>query len=162
MPMPFYMSMTGTTQGNMTQGAGIQTGHEDEVLCQAQEHEVYIPRDPQSGQPTGQRVHKAITITKVFDKASPKLYQALVTGERMTDVTFKYFRISPAGAMEHYFTVKLDTAIIVSVRSWIPNCLDPAKETFTHMEDISFTYTKIGWTWEIDGIAAEDSWLVRK
>ena len=162
MPMTFYMSLTGTTQGNMSQGAGIQQGHEDEVLCQALDHEVYIPRDPQSGQPTGSRVHKALTITKVFDKASPKLYQALATGERMSDVTFKFFRISTAGTMEHYFTIKLGTAIIVSVKPWIPNCLDPVKESFTHMEDISFTYTKIDWTWEIDGVASEDSWLVRK
>ncbi|WP_252724590.1 type VI secretion system tube protein Hcp, partial [Acinetobacter baumannii] len=36
-------------------------------------HEVIIPRDPQSGQPTGQRVHKPVVITKVFDKASPLL-----------------------------------------------------------------------------------------
>jgi len=156
------MSATGTTQGNMTQGAGIQQGHEDEVLCQGQEHEVYIPRDPQSGQPTGSRIHKAITITKVFDKSSPKFYQALVTGERMTDVTFKYFRISDAGVMEHYFTTKLETAIIVSIRSWISNCLLPANEPLTHMEDMSFTYTKISWTWEPDGVASEDSWLVRK
>jgi len=162
MPMEFYMTITGTTQGLMSQGAGIQEGHEDEVLCQALDHEVYIPRDPQSGQPTGSRIHKALTITKVFDKSSPKLYQALVTGERMTDVTFKYYRISPAGLVEHYFTIKLETAIIVSMKPWIPSALDPTKAFLTHMEDVSFTYTKISWTWEIDGVAADDSWLVRR
>jgi len=48
------------------------------------------------------------------------------------------------------------------VRPWIPNCLDPTKATFTHMEDVSWTYRKIMWTWEVDGIEAEDDWTVAK
>jgi len=162
MPMPFHMSLTGNTQGNISQGASTMKGREDTILCQGLEHEVSIPRDLQTGQPTGKRVHRALTITKVYDKTSPKLYQALVTGERMSDVTFKFYRITPAGAEEHYFTTKLENAIIVSIKPWVPNCLDPARERFTHMEDISFTYRKIIWTWEVDGIEAEDDWQVPK
>lgn len=30
------------------------------------------------------------------------------------------------------------------------------------MEDIALTYEKIVWTWEPDGIEAEDSWLTPK
>jgi type VI protein secretion system component Hcp len=26
------------------------------------------------------------------------------------------------------------------------------------MEDVSFTYRRIAWTWEIDGIESEDDW----
>ncbi len=73
------MSITGTKQGLITAGAftedsvgnTYQEGHEDQVMVQGFNHEVIIPRDPQSGQPTGQRVHKPVVITKVFDKASP-------------------------------------------------------------------------------------------
>jgi len=137
-------------------------GRKDTILCQAFNHEVYIPRDPQTGLPTGKRVHNALIVTKVFDKGSPKLYQALATGERMSDVTMKYYRINPSGNEEHYFTIKLEDAIIVSIKPWIPNALDPARESFTHMEDVSFTYSKIIWTWEIDGVEAQDSWQVPK
>ena len=56
----------------------------------------------------------------------------------------------------------LEDAIIVSVRPWMPNCLDPHTESYTHMEEVMFTYKKIRWTWEIDGIEAEDSWVVPK
>ena len=94
-----------------------------------------------------------------WSQAYAEAYQYLM--KKYPDVIFKFYRISDAGVMEHYFSTKLETAIIVSIRSWIPNCLDPAKESFTHMEDISFTYTKITWTWEPDGIASYDSWLVR-
>jgi len=137
-------------------------GRKDTILCQALNHEVYIPRDPQTGLPTGKRVHNALIVTKVFDKGSPKLYQALATGERMSDVTMKYYRINASGNEEHYFTIKLEDAIIVSIKPWIPNALDPARESFTHMEDVSFTYSKIIWTWEIDGVEAQDSWQVPK
>ncbi len=68
-----YMCITGTKQGLITAGAftedsvgnTYQEGHEDQVMVQGFNHEVIIPRDPQSGQPTGQRVHKPVVITKV-------------------------------------------------------------------------------------------------
>ncbi|WP_254658935.1 type VI secretion system tube protein TssD, partial [Pseudomonas aeruginosa] len=73
MATPAYMSITGTKQGLITAGAftedsvgnTYQEGHEDQVMVQGFNHEVIIPRDPQSGQPTGQRVHKPVVITKV-------------------------------------------------------------------------------------------------
>jgi len=162
MPMPFHMSLTGKNQGNISDGCCDMQGRENTILCQALNHEVYIPRDPQTGLPTGKRVHNPLTVTKVFDKSSPKFYQALATGERMNDVTMKYYRINPSGSEEHYFTIKLEDAIVVSVKPWIPNTLDPARESFTHMEDVSFTYSKIIWTWEVDGVEAQDEWKTPK
>ncbi|MCX8117635.1 MAG: Hcp family type VI secretion system effector [Desulfobacterota bacterium] len=158
MPMPFHMSIKGTTQGEISKGCCEIQGREDTILCQALKHEVYIPRDPQTGLPTGKRVHNPITVTKVFDKASPLLYEGLTRGERMTDVTMKFYRINPQGQEEHYFTIKLEDAIIVSIKPWIPNALDPTQEKFTHMEDVSFTYSKINWRWEIDGVEGQDDW----
>ncbi|OGP80590.1 MAG: type VI secretion protein [Deltaproteobacteria bacterium RBG_16_49_23] len=162
MPMPFHMSLTGKNQKEISKGCCTMTGREDTILCQALNHEVYIPRDPQTGLPTGKRVHNPLTVTKVFDKSSPKLYQALTTGERMDDVTLKYYRIDDTGKEEHYFTIKLEDAIVVSVKPWIPNALDSTREKFTHMEDVSFTYSKIIWTWEVDGVEAQDEWKTPK
>ncbi len=92
MATPAYMSITGTKQGLITAGAftedsvgnTYQEGHEDQVMVQGFNHEVIIPRDPQSGQPTGQRVHKPVVITKVFDKASPLLLAGRLAGLRVT------------------------------------------------------------------------------
>ncbi len=159
--MPFHLSITGETQGNISEGACEIIGREDTILCQALEHEVSIPRNLQNGLPTGKRVHGVLKITKVFDKSSPKLYQALTTGERLDEVKLEFRRINPTtGNEEHYFTIKLANAITVSVRPWVPNALDPEQTTLTHMEDVSFTYQDIVWTWEIDGIEAQDSFLV--
>lgn len=160
MPMPFHMWCTGMNQGPIEGGDGVSDiqGREGSVLCQALDHNVAIPRDPQTGLPTGKRVHHPLKITKVYDQSSPKLYQALCTGERFSDVTFKFFRISPQGNEEHYFTITLRDAIIVDIRNWIPECLDPNLEHFRHMEDVSYTYKNIIWRWEENGVEAEDNW----
>ena len=159
MPMPCHLTLEGENQGKIDGSCEMQ-GRENTILIEAMDHQVYIPRDPQSGLATGKRIHNPLTITKVFDKSSPKLYQALCTGEHLKNVTIKWYRINPTGSEEHYFTHTLQDAIIVSIKAWMPNALDAEKESYTHMEDVAFTYKKIKWVWEIDGVESEDSWAV--
>lgn len=166
MPTPAYVTLVGTKQGLITAGTFTedsvgniyQEGHEDEALVQAFSHEIIIPRDPQSGQPTGQRVHKPLMITKVYDKSSPLIFNALTSGERLSECTIKWYRTSAAGVQEHYFTVKLEDAIIVDVKAYMPNCQDPAMSHFTHLEDVYMTYRKIVWTHEVAGTSGSDDW----
>jgi type VI secretion system effector, Hcp1 family len=166
MATPAYMSITGTKQGLITAGAftadsvgnTYQEGHEDQVMVQGFQHEVIIPRDPQSGQPTGQRVHKPVVITKVFDKASPLLLAALTSGERLTKIEIQWYRTSAAGTQEHYYTTTLEDAIIVDIKDYMHNCQDPANSHFTHLEDVHFTYRKITWTHEVSGTSGSDDW----
>lgn len=166
MPTPAYLSIEGATQGPITKGAFTsqsvgniyQEGHEDEILVEAFNHVVTVPTDVQSGQPTGQRVHKPLTITKVFDKSSPLLYTALTTGEKLNKVEVKWYRTNPEGKQEHYFTIKLEDAIITHINARMPNCQDPSQAHFTHLEDVSFTYRKITWTHEVGGTSGSDDW----
>ena len=170
MPTPGYMSIEGETQGNITEGANsmdsmgnrFQEDHENEITVQGFEHQILIPRDPQSGQPSGQRVHDAFVITKIYDKSSPKLYEALTSGERLPKVVLKWYRTSMTGQQEHYFTHELEDAMIVDIKAKMPNCQDPAMAHFTHMEDISLTYRKISWTHEVSGTSGSDDWRVPK
>lgn len=166
MPTPAFLSIEGATQGNITEGAFTQEsvgnvyqeGHENEILVEAFSHTVTVPTDPQSGQPTGQRVHKPLTITKVFDKSSPMLYKALSSGERLPKCEIKWWRTSSQGVQEHYFTTKLEDAIITNISARMPNCQDPSQAHFTHLEDVSFSYRKITWTHEIGSTTGEDDW----
>ena len=166
MATPAYMSVTGEKQGLITAGAftamsvgnTYQSDYEDQVMVQAFSHQVIIPRDPQSGQPTGQRIHKALCITKVFDKASPLLLAALTTGEKMTEVIIKWYRTSASGTQEHYYTTTLEDAIIVEIKDYMHNCQDPENSHFTHLEDVHFTYRKITWTHEVCGTSGSDDW----
>jgi type VI secretion system secreted protein Hcp len=159
MAVPGHLTLTGIRQG-VIEGSCDMRGREGTILVEQFDHQVTIPSDPQSGLPTGKRVHKPFKICKYFDKASPKIYQALVTGERMSQVQIKWYRINPGGEEEHYFTHTLEDAIIIDVSPYMPNCLEAAKEQFQHMENVSFTYRKIIWTWVPDGIESEDDWKV--
>jgi len=166
MPTPAYLSIQGSTQGKITEGAFTedsvgniyQEGHENEILVEAFSHTVSVPTDPQSGQPTGQRVHQPLTITKVFDKSSPMLYKALTTGELLPRCEIKWYRTSQTGTQEHYFTIKLEDAIITNITGRMPNCQDPNQAHFTQLEDVSFSYRKITWTHEIASTSGEDDW----
>lgn len=166
MATPAYMSVTGEKQALITNeaftadsvGNSYQEGHENQVMVQAFSHQVIIPRDPQSCQPTGQRVHKPVCVTKVFDKASPLLWAALTSGERMSEVVIQWYRTSANGTQEHYYTTKLEDAIIVEINGYMHNCQDPENAHFTHLEDVHFTYRKITWTHEVCGTSGSDDW----
>ena len=166
MPTPAYLSIEGATQGTITDntfteasvGNVYQEGHENEILVQAFSHRLKVPTDIQSGQPTAQRIHKPLTITKLFDKSSPLLYVALSTGERLPKVYLKFYRTSVTGTQEHYFSIELEDAIITDIEAYMHNCQDPDCAHFTHLEDISFTYRKITWSHEAAGTSGADDW----
>ncbi|EKO3989641.1 type VI secretion system tube protein Hcp, partial [Vibrio fluvialis] len=81
----------------------------------------------QSGQPSGQRVHKPFKFTVSLNKAVPLLYNALASGEKMTTVELKWYRTSIEGKQENFFTTKLENASIVDIQCEMPHCQDPAK-----------------------------------
>ena len=157
MPMPGYLTLSGQTQGKIDGGCTIK-GHEGAILVQAVDHTIEIPKSIQTGLPTGRRIHGPLTITKELDKASPKHFQALTSGEQLTSAKLEYFRISPQGKEELYYTVEIKNAVITSMRKFVPNCLDPLNKTMGHMEEVSLTYETIIETFTPDGIEAQDSW----
>lgn len=161
MPMPGYLSINGQTQGKIEGGCTIE-GHEGKILVQGVEHTIEIPKSIQTGLPTGKRIHMPMTITKEVDKASPKLFQALTSGEQLTSAKLEYYRISPQGKEELYYTVEVKNAIITSMRKHVPVCLDPSNKSMGHMEEVSFTYETIVETFTPDGIEAQDSWNAPK
>lgn len=165
MATPAYMSIEGERQGLITAGAYTadsvgniyQEEYKDQVMVQAFSHEVMRPTDPQSGQPVGQREHKPVVITKVFDKSSPLLLAALCSGEVITKVEIHWYRTTQS-RQEHYYTTKLEDAVIVRIKDYMHNCQDPATSHFTHLEDVHFSYRKITWTHEVTGTSGHDDW----
>lgn len=166
MATPAYMSITGKKQGLITKGAftadsvgnNYQKAHEDQVLVQAFSHKITVPKDPQSGQPTAQRQHHELCITKVFDKASPLLLQAQTSSELLTRVEIHWYRASGSATQEHYYTTLLEDAVIVEIRDYMHNCQDPGNAHFTHLQDICMTYRKISWTHVASSTSGSDDW----
>ena len=156
MAMTSYLKVEGNDQGEI-KGDCPQEGREDLILVYSIDHTVEIPRDTHTGLATGQRIHKPLQVIKHKDKASPGLFQACCTGEQCK-VELKFFRITDAGKEEHYFTIKLEEAIIVEMREYNPLTFLEENKPYKDMESILFTYSKIIWTYEPDGIETEDSW----
>ena len=157
MSMPIHVEIEGEVQGAI-EGNCEMAGREGTILVDGFDHQIYIPTDPQSGASTGKRVHGPVTIIAELDKAAPKLYLALTTGELLTTVTFKWFRQAQA-IEEHYFTTVLENAVITSQRAYFPNVLDQATAHYPHLVELQMVYQKVIWMHEIDGIESEDDWL---
>ena len=163
---PIFISIQGSTQGLITEGTftpesvgnSYQKGHENEALIKGFSHNINIPRDPQSGQPSGQRVHQPLIVSKIFDKCSPLLYNALTKGETLTKVELKWYRTSYAGKPEHYFSVILEDAVIVDINAVMENEEDKAKTQVAPLEKVSFAYRKITWRHEAASTSGEDDW----
>jgi len=156
MPMPGNLSITGEEQGEIEGSCDLE-GREGTILIQAFDHIVEIPTDSR-GVIGGQRVHRPMMMTKELDKSTPVLYQALCTGELLTEVILEWYRVDGTGMQELYFTLTMSNALITKIHPWVPNVLDRSNESMRHMEDIYLTYERIIWTWEPDGIEYEDVW----
>ena len=160
MAMTAYMKVTGNTQGPIN-GDCPQKGRENTVLVYELDHIVEIPRDTHTGLPTGQRIHKPLRITTHFGMHSPKFCQACCSGEQV-QVEIDFYWITDKGQEQHYFTIKLTNAIIVEERMWYPYTFLEENKPYHHMQDVTFTYEKIVWTYEVTGIEGEDDWKAPK
>ncbi|MDR1686341.1 MAG: type VI secretion system tube protein Hcp [Desulfovibrio sp.] len=112
--------------------------------------------DTHTGLPTGRRIHHPFTITKHKDNASPKLFKAVSTGERLT-VTLDRYRIKSDGTEEKYFTIKLEEAVVVNIREYNPLTFLPENKPYSDPEEISLTCSKITWTYNDGNIEFVDN-----
>ena len=157
MALTAYMAVKGKTQGDIKGDCPQGADKKDKILVYGMDHHVEIPKDTHTGLPTGQRIHNAFTITKHKDNASPKLFKACCTGEQC-EVVLDQYRITPVGLEEKYFTIKLEEAIIVNMREYTPITFVPDNKPYHDMEEVSFTYSKITWTYNDGNIEYVDNW----
>lgn len=167
MPMPCYISIEGETQGLITAGAssaesiGVnqgQAGHEDHMLVHEFDHSVTIPVNKQSNKTTGNAVHKPFTFTVSITKSLPLLYNALTTGETLSNVSLLWFRTSAEGKRENFFTTTLSGAKITGIECLMPYCTDKTSTSITQQVVVSMSYTQITWDHMIAGTSGAYDW----
>jgi type VI secretion system secreted protein Hcp len=166
MAMMAYAYLKGQKTGQI-KGSVIQKGREDSIAVIAVSHSIVSPRDPQSGLPTGQRMHKPFVFTKELDKATPLLYNVLCTNENLSEAVFKFWTpqiraTSGVGSEVQHFTIKLTNANIAAIDFRMANIRHPDLVKFSEYEEIALTYEGIEWTWTDGGIMAHDSWVARQ
>jgi len=162
MALNAYLKLKGQKTGAI-KGSVTQKGREGLIMVIAAAHEIVSPRDSASGLPTGKRMHKPIVITKELDKASPLLWNVLVTNENISEWEIQFWtpQIKAAtgtGAEFQHYRIQLVNANIASIAFRMPNNKHPDLMKFAEYEEIAFTYQKIIWTWNDGGITAEDDW----
>ncbi len=152
-----YLTLAGKTQGTITGGVTIK-GREGSILVHSFENEILSPRDPTTGQPTGKREHEPIVIVKEIDKSSPRLWAALVANEVLTTWVLRFWAAAAKGMEQEIYTITLTNASIASVREYMVDNLTAADANLPMLEEVTFTYQKIQWTWTDGGITASDDW----
>jgi type VI secretion system secreted protein Hcp len=157
MPSPAWLTLSGdedlaegATSEESIGGRAVEA-HEDEIQVLGTEQVIYVPTDQHSSHQTGAAISNGLTVTKLFDKSSPLLLQAMTKGQVFETAELKYFRISPTGEEEHYFTQEMEGVVITDIESYMPNCLDPYNANITHMEKVTLQYTHSIWTHEVSG-----------
>lgn len=155
MPTPAYCSIN---EGGIAGSVEI-AGREGTIEVIKFEHDVHIPTDIHSGKSSGVRQHKPAVITKAFDASSPYLYKALTNGETLDTVQIDWYEIDDTGTEVNYFTHLFERVRISDIHAFSPNAKDPDFEHFTHMEEVSFVYAKVTWTFTDGTLEHTDDWI---
>ena len=149
------------SNGEDIQGESTQTslGRENSIECLYFVDAVRTAREKGSGMATGRRTFEPIIFRKRIDKSSPLLARGLCNNEVIQGV-FKFFRPNPAGdgTTEHFFTVEFAEGRVASIQRTSPDTIDPASSMDPPMEEVSFVFHNITWTYEPSGASHHDNW----
>lgn len=116
--------------------------------------EVISPRDPASGLPTGQRVHKPIVITKEVGASSPQFFNAVATNETLSKVVITFSRSQGEdGKQVTFYIVTLTNASVSDFKQYTSGS--------SFLEDVSFTFQKIQVEDPISKTSASDDFETR-
>ena len=137
MAYEFYVTIEGSKSG-IIKGDAVRRGHEGKIAGLAFDYEVIVEQSRSgAGQAAGKRQHSPITITKRWDVATPRLFQALVTGETLKSVLIEFEGADrKSGKKLIYHTVKLTNVSITDIFQY-------ADADTGELEDVSFVFRKI-------------------
>ncbi|CFU89651.1 Hcp family type VI secretion system effector [Yersinia pseudotuberculosis] len=160
MAIPVYLWLKDDGGADIKGSVDVQSC-EGSIEIVAQDHNLYIPTDNNTGKLTGTRIHTPFVFTKEIDASTPYLYKAVTTGQTLKTAEFKWYRIDDAGQEVEYFNTKLENVKVVKVAPKMHDVKDPAKEKHNHLELVELRYEKITWTFKDGNIIHSDSWNER-
>lgn len=151
--------------GQDIKGESTQTslGRQESIECLYYEQSVETAREASSGMATGRRVYKPLLIRKRIDKSSPLLAKALVENQAI-DAQFKFFRPNPTGdgTTEQFYTVAIKQGRVASIKQLSPDTIVPSSSTEPPMEEVTFVFHTISWTYTNGGVTHEDTWSANR
>lgn len=158
MPSMGYLQITGESQGRI-EGAASYEGEDGLIEVVSFDHAVELQRELSGQRMAGARpVHREIELCKYVDRASPKLMQALLQGELLSEVRFEWYEQIGSGSPELFYSIQLKQALLTRVQPWMPEVLDQARDRYRFMEKVSLMYQTIIWSWGRGDVQYESSW----
>lgn len=115
-----YLKMRGEQQGDISAGCGteksignrFQFGHENEIFAFSLSYSI-------TG--TGKGINlQGLSFSKLIDKSTPLLMKGITDNEKFL-LEFSYYRITPFGKWEKYYSIELRGASLASIRTHISN-----------------------------------------
>ncbi|STW79207.1 type VI secretion system effector [Klebsiella michiganensis] len=141
MAIPVYLWLKDDGGADIKGSVDVQD-REGSIEVVAQEHNLYIPTDNNTGKLTGTRIHTPFLFTKEIDSSSPYLYKAVTTGQTLKSAEFKWYKINDAGQEVEYFNTKLENVKVVKVSPEMYDIKDSSKEKHNHLERVELRYEK--------------------
>jgi type VI secretion system secreted protein Hcp len=169
MTFPAYIAIKGARQGQFKGETEVAERKDKWMEIAAFTMELDVTHDLATGQPSGKRQHKPVTIVKEWGAASPQILQACATNEVLTEVEIEFARANTSGTQIAQ-TVKLTNASISAIARFTGSP-DGAEDRATaghskandmqEYERISMTFQKI----EVSDVAGKttfaDDWRSR-
>jgi type VI secretion system secreted protein Hcp len=145
--------MTIRINGQVIEGDTTRENRKGQIELLAFEQSVTTAREAGSGLATGRRQYQPLLIRKRIDKASPLLMKAL-TENSNAEVRFDFYRGNPTGdgTEERFYEISLRNARVASAKIVMD------RDTGEPMEEITFVFGTIQWTYTNGGVTHEDSW----
>lgn len=141
-----------TLRINGTQIEGDSAIRKGEIELLSFSQSVTTAREAGSGLATGRRQYQPLLIRKRIDKASPLLMKALTEGG-VVDAQFGFVRPNPTGdgTEERFYEIAIRNARVVDIQI-VQDGFGPP------MEEVSFVFQRISWTYTNGGVTHEDTW----
>lgn len=152
-----YLKLNGADiQGESTQHS---MGRENSIECVYYRQSVVTAREAGSGMATGRRQYEPLLIRKRIDKSSPLIAKGLVEN-MVADGVLKFFRPNPVGdgTTEQFYTVEFKQGRVASQAQYVPDTIVPATATDPPLEEVTFVFHTISWTYTNGGVTHEDTW----
>jgi type VI secretion system secreted protein Hcp len=134
--MECYLKAKGTKQGDI-KGEGTKKGYENLIQIMSWSFNGTIPAGAPVG--AGTITMQDFKVTMNTTAASPKLFQAFVTKEVLTEFVLSALGLNRAGAMYCFMKITLTQAMVSSIIN-----LGNTKSADTRsMEEVTFRFSKI-------------------
>jgi type VI secretion system secreted protein Hcp len=144
------MRFNGYIQIDGVKGESTDSDHKDwiEILSVSNLHPIQPPKPPTSKVSSSTGAKSSFSVTKLVDKSSPKLYQAVSSGKHLPKVIIELYRAS-GGSKLKYLTINVNQVLIsnISTPRQSPETSGPGTVVTPALlaESVTFNYGNIEW-----------------